>query len=238
MRARSVVDANIHAPRYRGAGATASRQMRVELGAAARPANPDPQVRVEPSAPSAPSASFAAAPIQHIVAAMYLNNNATAVRLAQAALASPNMSSHFSACYEWTVAVRAFAFFNSRSNCTRCATMPPDVERRMQQMVFDYAAANNGIGKFCGGVPPSPRVLLEAFRAPWVWLVVTLKAATAVLIALTIKAGGNVLYAISKPWPVVFATLVTCIALGKVPSIGLLAGVGLSVAGIGLYYAL
>ena len=62
MRARSVVDANIHAPRYRGAGATASRQMRVELGAAARPANPDPQVRVEPSAPSAASASFAAAP--------------------------------------------------------------------------------------------------------------------------------------------------------------------------------
>ena len=36
--------------------------MRVELGAAARPANPGPQVRVEPSAPSAASASFAAAP--------------------------------------------------------------------------------------------------------------------------------------------------------------------------------
>lgn len=87
-----------------------------------------------------------------------------------------------------------------------------------------------------GGVPPSPRVLLDAFRAPWVWLVVTLKAATAVLIALTIKAGGNVLYAISKPWPVVFATLVTCLTLGKVPSLGLIAGVGLSVAGIALYY--
>ena len=60
MRARSVVDANIHAPRYRGAGATASRQMRVELGAAARPANPDPQVRVEPSAPSAERDAFVA----------------------------------------------------------------------------------------------------------------------------------------------------------------------------------
>lgn len=52
-----------------------------------------------------------------------------------------------------------------------------------------------------GGSPPAPGALLAAFRAPWVWLVVALKAATAVLIALTLKAGGNVLYAISKPWP-------------------------------------
>ena len=57
------------------------------------------------------------------------------------------------------------------------------------------------------------------------------------LIALTIKAGGNVLYAISKPWPVVFATLVTCVTLGSVPSLGFLAGAMLSVGGIALYYA-
>lgn len=35
--------------------------------------------------------SFAGAPIQHIIAAMYLNENATAVELAQTALANPNM---------------------------------------------------------------------------------------------------------------------------------------------------
>lgn len=88
-----------------------------------------------------------------------------------------------------------------------------------------------------GGVPPSPAALLAAFRAPWVWLVVALKAASAVLIALTISAGGNVLYAISKPWPVVFATLTTCVVLGNVPSLGFLGGIALSVSGIGLYYA-
>ena len=44
-----------------------------------------------------------------------------------------------------------------------------------------------------GGVPPPPRELLAAFCGPWVWLVVALKAVTAVLIALTISAGGNVL---------------------------------------------
>lgn len=88
-----------------------------------------------------------------------------------------------------------------------------------------------------GGTPPSPRALFSAFCAPWVWLVVLLKAASAVLIALTISAGGNVLYAISKPWPVVFATLTTCVVLGKVPSVGFLSGFALSVAGIALYYA-
>ena len=157
-----------------------------------------------------------------------------------------------------------------------------------------------------GGVPPPPGDLLAAFCAPWVWLVVALKAATAVLIALTISAGGNVprrapdgghpwttaarhqpgcllsnalgrarstqwavaeaapggtrpaprassprhvaprhratpspqqvLYAVSKPWPVVLATLVTCITLGKVPSLGFIAGITLSVSGIALYY--
>ena len=87
-----------------------------------------------------------------------------------------------------------------------------------------------------GGVPPSPHSLLQAFCKPWVWLVVCLKAATAVLIALTIKAGGNVLYAISKPWPVVFATLATCVALGRVPSLGFIGGILCSIAGITLYY--
>ncbi|KAL1510712.1 hypothetical protein AB1Y20_007004 [Prymnesium parvum] len=87
-----------------------------------------------------------------------------------------------------------------------------------------------------GGTPPSPSALLTAFRAPWVWLVLALKAATAVLIALTLKAGGNVLYAISKPWPVVFATLATCITLGRIPSAGFVLGVVFSIAGISLYY--
>ena len=87
-----------------------------------------------------------------------------------------------------------------------------------------------------GGTPPSPAYLLGAFCAPWVWLVVALKAASAVLIALTISAGGNVLYAISKPWPVVFATLTTCLVLGRVPSVGFMGGILLSIAGIGFYY--
>jgi len=87
-----------------------------------------------------------------------------------------------------------------------------------------------------GGTPPAPKALLAAFCAPWVWLVVALKAASAVLIALTISAGGNVLYAISKPWPVVFATIATCMVLGRVPSAGFLAGIFLSILGIGLYY--
>ena len=49
--------------------------------------------------------------------------------------------------------------------------------------------------------------------------------------------GGNVLYAISKPWPVVIATLSTCLLYGSIPSFGFLGGVALSVAGIWLYYA-
>ena len=49
MRARSVVDANIHAPRYRATGATAVRQMRVELaGPAAGPAAGGPAGRAGP----------------------------------------------------------------------------------------------------------------------------------------------------------------------------------------------
>lgn len=88
-----------------------------------------------------------------------------------------------------------------------------------------------------GNVLPPPATLLRQFCAPWVWLVVALKAASAVLIALTISAGGNVLYAISKPWPVVVATLLTCIMLGSVPSTGFIAGIVLSVAGITLYYS-
>ncbi|EOD32576.1 hypothetical protein EMIHUDRAFT_456055 [Emiliania huxleyi CCMP1516] len=102
-------------------------------------------------------------------------------------------------------------------------------ERQLREPGCDLWAAILG----SGGVPPSPAALLAAFRAPWVWLV----AASAVLIALTISAGGNVLYAISKPWPVVFATLTTCVVLGNVPSLGFLGGIALSVSGIGLYYA-
>ena len=56
----------------------------------------------EPDARPSPGyyAGFAAAPIQHIIAAMTLNENATALALAQTALANPNMSSHFGATYE------------------------------------------------------------------------------------------------------------------------------------------
>ena len=41
----------------------------------------------------------------------------------------------------------------------------------------------------------------------------------------------------SKPWPVVIATLTTCVMLGKVPSVGFISGIVLSVVGILLYYA-
>eukprot|EP01051_Picozoa_sp_SAG22_P001473 SAG22_NODE_58_length_23645_cov_16.637943_13_plen_1140_part_00 len=63
----------------------------------------------EPDASASPGyySSFAAAPIQHIIAAMYLNENASAVALAQTALANPNMSQHFAAVYEWTCVARA-----------------------------------------------------------------------------------------------------------------------------------
>tara|TARA_B100000795_G_scaffold127621_1_gene95135 strand:- start:250 stop:435 length:186 start_codon:yes stop_codon:yes gene_type:complete len=46
----------------------------------------------------------------------------------------------------------------------------------------------------------------------------------------------QVLYAVSKPWPVVLATLATCVTLGKVPSLGFIGGITLSVSGIALYY--
>ena len=41
---------------------------------------------------------------------------------------------------------------------------------------------------------------------------------------------------LAKPWPVVFATLLTCTMLGKVPSAGFVTGILLSVVGISLYY--
>lgn len=99
------------------------------------------------------------------------------------------------------------------------------------------SAVRTGAILAAGGTPPPPSQLLAAFCAPWVWLVVALKAATAVLISLTLKAGGNVLYAISKPWPVVIATLATCLVYGSIPSAGFLGGVLLSTMGILLYYA-
>ena len=100
-------------------------------------------------------ASFAAAPIQHIIAALYLNENATAVALAQTALANPNMSSHFGATYEWTCVARAFALFNSKSSWKGVATMRASTEASMKNMTFDYAVRNCGADKFCGGLPPS-----------------------------------------------------------------------------------
>jgi len=77
---------------------------------------------------------------------MYKNENATAVKLAQEALAQPDFSTHFGSVYEWTVVARAFALFNSRSNCSRCAKMPLEVERRMQNMTFNFAVGNNNAG--------------------------------------------------------------------------------------------
>ena len=106
-------------------------------------------------------AAFAAAPIQHIIAAMALNENKTAVGLAQTALANPNMSSHFGAVYEWTCAARAFAMFNSKSSWKsepswgNIATMHASTEESMKNMSFLYAVKNSGADKFCGGVPPS-----------------------------------------------------------------------------------
>ena len=99
------------------------------------------------------------------------------------------------------------------------------------------SAVRTGAILAAGGTLPPTSETLAAFCAPYVWLVVTLKAATAVLISLTLKAGGNVLYAISKPWPVVIATLATCLIYGSIPSAGFLSGVLLSTMGILLYYA-
>ena len=50
-------------------------------------------------------------------------------------------------------------------------------------------------------------------------------------------SGKAIMAAISKPWPVVIATLATCLLYGAIPSAGFLGGVTLSVAGIGLYYS-
>jgi hypothetical protein len=111
----------------------------------------------EPDATPSPGyySSFAGAPIQHIIAAMSLNENATAVALAQTALANPNMSSHFKSVYEWTCVARAFAMFNSKSSWENAATMHSSTEESMKNMSFQYATKNTGADKFCAGVPPS-----------------------------------------------------------------------------------
>jgi hypothetical protein len=101
-------------------------------------------------------ASFAGAPIQHIIAALFLNENVTAVALAQTALATPDMSSDFNAVYEWTCVARAFALFNSKaSGCKGCATMRNVTEEAMKNMTFHFAVKNNGGDKFCDNIPPS-----------------------------------------------------------------------------------
>eukprot|EP01051_Picozoa_sp_SAG22_P001599 SAG22_NODE_64_length_23238_cov_83.185566_12_plen_283_part_00 len=99
--------------------------------------------------------TFAAAPIQHIIAAMALNENQTAVALAQTALANPNMSSHFGAVYEWTCVARAFAMFNSKSSWKDAATMHASTEESMKNMSFNYAVKMGGADKFCAGIPPA-----------------------------------------------------------------------------------
>eukprot|EP01048_Picozoa_sp_COSAG05_P009317 COSAG05_NODE_757_length_7492_cov_8.402543_4_plen_263_part_00 len=111
----------------------------------------------EPDATPSPGyySSFAGAPIQHIIAAMSLNENATAVALAQTALANPNISSHFMSVYEWTCVARAFAMFNSKSSWKNAATMHSSTEESMKNMTFQYAIKNTGADKFCDGVPPS-----------------------------------------------------------------------------------
>ena len=101
-------------------------------------------------------ATYAGAPIQHIIANLYLNENTTAVALAHAALANPNMSSHFAAVYEWTCIARAFALFNSKTGgCAGCATMHKSTEEAMKNMTFHFAIKNNGAGMFCNSIPPS-----------------------------------------------------------------------------------
>ena len=111
----------------------------------------------EPDATPSPGyfSTFAGAPIQHIIAAMTLNENATAVALAQTALANPNMSHHFGSTYEWTCVARAFAMFNSKSSWRNVATMRASTEESMKNMSFSYAVQNVGADKFCGGVAPS-----------------------------------------------------------------------------------
>ena len=111
----------------------------------------------EPDATPSPGyyAGFASAPIQHIIAAMALNENATAVALAQTALANPNMSSHFGAVYEWTCVARTFAMFNSKSSWKNVATMRASTEERMKNMTYHYAIRTVGADQFCNGVPPS-----------------------------------------------------------------------------------
>ena len=56
--------------------------------------------------------------------------------------------------------------------------------------MISYAVRFAGVAA-AGGVAQSPAALLAAFCAPWVWLVVMLKAMTAVLKALMLKACGN-----------------------------------------------
>jgi hypothetical protein len=101
--------------------------------------------------PSGYLATFAAAPVQHVVAALFLNENATAVQIANNIML--NMSSTFNSCYEWTTLIRAFVMFNSRSDFPDTARLVPEAEQRLQKHVLTYA--NASVSSFCDGRLPS-----------------------------------------------------------------------------------
>jgi len=97
-------------------------------------------------------------------------------------------------------------------------------------------ATQTAVNVLRGGHLPSMAATAVAFSKPGVWIVVALKAMSVVCIALTLRVGGNVLFAVSKPWPVILVTVVTCIARGALPPVQFVLGVVLSVAGIWTYY--
>ena len=93
-------------------------------------------------------ATFAASPIQAITAALFLNDNHTAVTAAHKALAQIAQTG-FDSCYEWTTFVRVLAMFGSRSDFPATARMEPTTEAKIKELAFAYAAKNGKADHFC-----------------------------------------------------------------------------------------
>ena len=93
-------------------------------------------------------ATFAANPIQAITAALFLNDNHTAVTAAHKELAQIAQTG-FTACYEWTTFVRVLAMFGSRSTFPTTARMDPTTEAKIKELAFEYAAKNGKANHFC-----------------------------------------------------------------------------------------
>lgn len=79
--------------------------------------------------------------------------------------------------------------------------------------------------------------IAEGFSRKGVQLVVLLKALSAIAIAATFKYGGNILYASSKPWPVMLAAVAAWLMTGAAPPALFVVGVLASVGGMFLYYS-